>query len=337
MRPCKLVPLHTPLVEVVPAVMVVSDVLLDSALSVEMLRAAYAHYAKVPMLCLLRDDRHRTHMQALAIPATATLPADAPRAVLIKMVLNLIESGRDLNGKAPYDAVKACATQAGVALADMMDDAASDRAVSPQTLATGADLVLEAVEQGDTHIWLDVLRDYDDVTYQHCLMVTGLAASFATRLGFSLGDRRRLAQAALLHDIGKARIPLQILNKPGRLTSREMALMRTHPVVGHDILVRQGGFEREQLSVVRHHHEYLDGSGYPDGLAAGQIADLVRLVTICDVYAALIEKRPYKDPMPRDQAYFMMAQMGEKLDADLFAVFRKVAVPFTSSSDSGAQ
>lgn len=324
--PCKLVPLHAQGAEPTSAAVLVSDVALDRAKEVEMLRAAQAGYRKhpIPFLCLLRDDTYRTHMQALAIPATATLPADASRATLVETVLGLIAAKNGPNEGTARDAVQGCATQAGVALADMMDDAATGKRISPQALATGADRVLEAIGQDDVRTWLDVVWNYDDTTYQHCLLVAGLAAAFAVKHGFKLEDQRRLARAALLHDIGKARIPLQILNKPGRLTSAELSLMRTHAALGHNILVRQGGFELEQLSVVRHHHEYLDGSGYPDGLSSHQISDLVRLVTICDIYAALIERRSYKAPMSRDQAFLTLAEMGGKLDTDLLAAFRTV-------------
>ena len=322
-RPCKLVPLHAQCANPASAALIVSDVALDRAVEVEMLQAAQAGYRKhpIPFLCLLQDDAYRTHMQALAIPATATLPADAPRATLVATVLGLIDVKSGPDERTARDVVQSCATQAGVALADMMDDAATGRGISPQVLATGADRVLEAIQRDDVRTWLDVVWSYDDITYQHCLLVTGLAAAFAVKLGFKLEDQQRLARAALLHDIGKARIPLQILNKPGRFTFAELSVMRTHTVLGHDLLVRQGGFELEQLSVVRHHHEYLDGSGYPDGLSSHQIPDLVRLVTICDIYAALIERRPYKASMPRDQACSVLAQMGGKLDKDLLATF----------------
>lgn len=330
-RPCRLVPLHAQGAEPTSAAVIVSDVALDRAVEVEMLRTAQAGYRKrpVPFLCLLRDDTYRTRMQALAIPATATLPADAPRATLVEIVLGLIDAKSGPNERTPRDAVQGCATQAGVALADMMDDAAAGKRISPQVLATGADRVLEAIQGDDIRTWLDVVWNYDDTTYQHCLLVTGLAAAFAVKLGFKLEDQRRLTRAALLHDIGKARIPLEILHKPGRFTPAELSVMRTHAALGQDILVRQGGFELEQLSVVRHHHEYLDGSGYPDSLSSHQIPDLVRLVTICDIYAALIEKRPYKAPMARDQAFSVLAQMGAKLDTDLLAAFRTVvAAPY---------
>nr|WP_246527066.1 HD-GYP domain-containing protein [Plastoroseomonas hellenica] len=206
----------------------------------------------------------------------------------------------------------------------MFDAAATGEPVSPELLEQGSDAVLDSVRQADIRTWLDVVWNHDDVTYQHCLLVAGLAAAFAQKLGFRDQDQRLLSQAALLHDIGKAQVPLDILNKPDRLTPEEMAVMRTHPVVGHELLLRQPGFDPRLLDVVRHHHEYLDGSGYPDGLRGAEISDLNRLTTICDIYAALIERRAYKPPLSPDHALSIMVEMGGKLDQALLHAFRAV-------------
>jgi HD-GYP domain-containing protein (c-di-GMP phosphodiesterase class II) len=102
--------------------------------------------------------------------------------------------------------------------------------------------------------------------------------------------------------------------------------MRTHPVIGYDILKAQQEFSEEILDGVRHHHEYLDGTGYPDGLSAPQISDLVRLLTISDIYAALIEARPYRAPMTGPAAYKILEGMQGKLEGSLVKAFRKVAL-----------
>ena len=132
--------------------------------------------------------------------------------------------------------------------------------------------------------WLNDVRRYHEGTFQHCLLVTGVAVGFALAIKFSSADVKRLGLAATLHDIGKAHIPLSILDKPGRLDPEEEEIMRTHPVIGYEILKAQPEFSPEILDGVRHHHEYLDGSGYPDGLTAPEISDLVRLLTISDIY-----------------------------------------------------
>jgi HD-GYP domain-containing protein (c-di-GMP phosphodiesterase class II) len=137
---------------------------------------------------------------------------------------------------------------------------------------------------------------------------------------------KRLGMAATLHDIGKARIPLAILDKPGRLDPGEEDIMRQHPVIGYDLLKDIPGISSETLDAVKHHHEYLDGSGYPDALTAPQISDLVRLLTISDIFAALIESRQYRAAMPREDAYKILCDMDGRLETSLVKAFRRAAL-----------
>jgi HD-GYP domain-containing protein (c-di-GMP phosphodiesterase class II) len=130
----------------------------------------------------------------------------------------------------------------------------------------------------------------------------------------------------MFHDIGKAKIPLAILDKPGRLDAEERALIETHPAAGYEVLKGNIGISAEILDAVRHHHEYLDGSGYPDALSGASISDIVRILTISDIFSALIEQRPYRETMPREQAYEILRGMHGKLETPLVAAFRDVAL-----------
>ena len=153
----------------------------------------------------------------------------------------------------------------------------------PITLADARNATLEVihgVKQNGLHAWLDDVRRYHEGTFQHCLLVTGVAVEFALKIRFADADVLRLGLAATLHDIGKARIPLAILDKPGRLDESEQKIMNRHPVIGYELLQPIPDISPDILDGVRHHHEYLDGSGYPDGLTAPEISDLVRLLTI---------------------------------------------------------
>ena len=132
--------------------------------------------------------------------------------------------------------------------------------------------------------------------------------------------------AATLHDIGKAHIPRLILDKPGCLDPMEEEIMRRHPVIGYELLKDISGIGLEILDGVRHHHEYLDGSGYPDALMAPEISDLVRLLTISDIFAALIESRPYSPPISRQDAYKILCGMDGRLERPLVKAFRNVAL-----------
>jgi HD-GYP domain-containing protein (c-di-GMP phosphodiesterase class II) len=136
-------------------------------------------------------------------------------------------------------------------------------------------------------------------------------------------DAVTLTTAGPLHDIGKAAVPVEILDKPGRLTEPEFEIIRCHPSRGHAYLKRQGGLGSEVLAAVRSRHEYLDGSGYPDGLSGSAIGDITRILTICDVYGAMIERRSYKPPMASADALAVLDEMAAagKLERPLVRAF----------------
>lgn len=123
-------------------------------------------------------------------------------------------------------------------------------------------------------------------------------------------------------------VPAAILNKPGRLDAHEMAIARRHPEQGYRMWAGQG-FGPGMLAVVRSHHEMLDGSGYPDQLKGDDIPDRVRLVTVCDIDGALIERRSYKLPMSYADAIAILEGMMSRLDSAVVNAFRPVAAAFT--------
>jgi HD-GYP domain-containing protein (c-di-GMP phosphodiesterase class II) len=141
----------------------------------------------------------------------------------------------------------------------------------------------------------------DPSTREHSRRVAALAMRVGMRMGLPAPALRRLAVAGLLHDIGKLQVPERILNKPDRLTDEEFAVIRLHPGYGADLLAHLGGFEREH-PIVRSHHERWDGHGYPDGIADEQIPLEARILSVCDVYDALISKRAYREPWTHERA-----------------------------------
>lgn len=203
-------------------------------------------------------------------------------------------------------------------------------------LSTGGVLDLQAVDDAGGEVveaiidtgfapWLETVRAHHESTFQHCLIVTGLATTFAHATGMSHADTVLLTRAGLLHDVGKASIPVEVLDKPGALTASEMAVVRMHPGLGYDYLRVQGTVGHDILTAVRSHHEYLDGSGYPDGLISSQIGDIPRIVTVCDVLGALMERRSYKAPMPRDAAIEILFDMADhgKLERPLVGAMQR--------------
>lgn len=313
--------------------LIVTNVELSNKLVVDSVRSALGQYRRsgTPYLCLLNDQSPRATIQAQAIGATTVLPASTSANELLATVSRILdgdEASDASDGPAKFRRHFVAAT---AALADMLGAAANGTALPMRVIDAGVDSINQAADKADLGAWLDVVWNHDDLTYQHCLLVAGLAAAFGRELGFAPDDRKLLTCAAVLHDIGKARIPLEILHKSGKLAPEEWNVMRGHPALGHEMLVKSGGFAPQVVEAARSHHEYLDGSGYPDGLRDDQISDVVRIITICDIYAALIERRAYKPPMPAEQAYGILREMGSKLDAALLRAFRQVILPKTKA------
>ncbi len=202
--------------------------------------------------------------------------------------------------------------------------AAGNRAMTQTDIARRSEDIIAAVSVHGLKGWVDTVREHHNATYQHSLLVTGAAVAFGHHVGFSARDIGRVTVGALLHDVGKVVVPVEILEKPSKLTLEEYEALKKHTTFGKRILEEIGSFEPEMLDVVLSHHEYLDGSGYPHGLKGDDIPDLVRLITIADIYSALVEKRSYKDPMSSRRAYDVLLSMKGKLDMPLVAAQRPV-------------
>jgi len=155
------------------------------------------------------------------------------------------------------------------------------------------------------------LKSKDEVTFLHSLSVSALMILFSRHLGLNEELVQTLGTAGLLHDVGKLEIPLEVLNKEGRLNEDEIQLIRDHPAKGHAILSRQEGMPEIVLDVCLNHHERIDGKGYPRQLSHGQISLHARLAAICDVYDAITSVRPYKAAWSAKEALaWMLANEG---------------------------
>lgn len=280
------------------------------------------------LIVKMRVDDRRSRVQAQALGGSMFLhPGIEPQGVsgrLLQLAAARSHGMDDGKRAAVLGAQTACA-----ALANIFEAANAGRRIDAALIETGTRVVLEAIERGGIANWLDAVRAYDDRIYQHSVMVAGLAAAFASTLGFSASDRLRLTRAALVHDVGKAKIPISILRKPGRLESYELSIVRTHPILGHEMLKQAGVTDPAMLEVARKHHERLDGSGYPDGLKGDQIGDFVRLVAVCDVYAALVAPRP---PRPSYDIASALAELDReaaegRLERAIVAVFARTFTP----------
>ncbi len=167
---------------------------------------------------------------------------------------------------------------------------------------------------------------YDRTTVEHCDRVGRLSGVIAARLGWSVEACRKLARAARLHDIGKLKTPLVLLQKPGRLTVDEYAEIQRHPEDGVAI-VAQLVSDPLLIAVIGSHHERWNGSGYPYGLSGEAIPLAARIAAVADVYDALCHQRPYHTPCSPGEAYaYLCAHSGTLFDAQVITAFASVAL-----------
>jgi len=138
------------------------------------------------------------------------------------------------------------------------------------------------------------LKTADDYTYMHSVAVCALMVSLARQLDLDETNVREAGMAGLMHDLGKALMPMDVLNKPGRLTDDEFRIIKSHPVEGHRLLIEGNTASDIVLDVCLHHHEKVDGSGYPDRLSSDEISLFAKMGAVCDVYDAITSNRPYK-------------------------------------------
>ncbi|MDM4767345.1 HD-GYP domain-containing protein [Pelomonas sp. SE-A7] len=167
------------------------------------------------------------------------------------------------------------------------------------------------------------LKTKDDYTYLHSVAVCALMVSLSRQLGLDEAQTREAGLAGLLHDVGKMMMPLEVLNKPGQLTDDEFTVMRTHPMRGFEALQDGSAVPASALEVCLHHHEKMDGSGYPHKQAGEQISLLARMGAVCDVYDAITSNRPYKNAWDAAGSLQRMAQWNGHFDPRIFQAFVK--------------
>jgi len=168
------------------------------------------------------------------------------------------------------------------------------------------------------------LKNVDDYTYLHSVAVCALMIALGKQLGLSETEIKDAGMAGLLHDVGKMMIPDEILNKPGKLTNEEFEIIKTHPLHGWEILNISEGANSFALDVVLHHHERVDGTGYPDKLSGDELSIFARMGAVCDVYDALTSNRCYKLGWEPAEALRKMAEWKNgHFDEKIFHAFVK--------------
>jgi HD-GYP domain-containing protein (c-di-GMP phosphodiesterase class II) len=219
------------------------------------------------------------------------------------------------------------------AVESMFSDARLGRALDAERCLPLVEQVSESVFRNPgALVSLARLKTADDHSFMHSVAVCALMVSLARQLGMVEAQCREAGLAGLLHDLGKAVMPPLVLNKPGKLTDDEFAIMRTHPERGHALLLEGRGASEVALEVCLHHHEKIDGRGYPHGLAGEQVTLLARMGAVCDVYDAITSNRCYKPGWDPAEPIARMASWKGHFDAAIFAAFvRSIGIYPTGS------
>lgn len=210
------------------------------------------------------------------------------------------------------------------AVASMFHEVRMGKAVNAEAALQLVDDIASSVARNEgALISLVRLKNKDDYTYMHSVAVCALMIALANELGLSEAQTKQAGMAGLLHDIGKAGIPIEVLNKPGALTDEEFTTVKLHPERGHAMLVQANITDEVVLDVVLHHHEKVNGMGYPNKLKADEISLFAKMGAVCDVYDAVTSNRPYKDGWEPGVSLHRMAQWSEHFDDSVFKAFVK--------------
>lgn len=245
-------------------------------------------------------------------PARVTQPAPPPPPPKIERV--------SLAEEVQYAAkLRARSAQA---MRDLHSEARMGKAIDAGECSSLVDDVAESIERHpDAFRSLARLKTADEYTYMHSVAVCALMVSLGREIGLDEEQCREAGLAGMLHDLGKALMPQEILNKPGKLTPEEFDIIKTHPRRGYELLAGAKNIPGGVLDVCLHHHERVDGTGYPDKLAADGITRFARMGAICDVYDAVTSDRPYKAGWDPAQALTQMASWQGHFDRDMFKSF----------------
>lgn len=183
------------------------------------------------------------------------------------------------------------------------------------------DLMSAIMENDAIAFDIGTLKVSDEYTFKHSVDVATMSMIIARKHGFD--DRRvyEIGVAGLLHDVGKSKIPNEVLNKPDKLSDQEFALMKQHTLFGYGILKEKQGISNEIMMGVLQHHEKLNGKGYPLAYSSDKISEYAKILSIADIYDALVTERPYKKAFSSRDAVEMIMSMTEELDIDYMKSF----------------
>lgn len=213
----------------------------------------------------------------------------------------------------------------------LYSDTSSPNLVSAAANVTGT-LVSSIMENDAVALNIDVLKVSDEYTFKHSVDVATMAMLIAKKCEMPEAEIQKIGMAGLLHDLGKSQIPNEVLNKAGKLTEEEFAIMKKHPVFGYQLLKEKEDLPQEVLMGVLQHHEKINGRGYPVGLPADKISPYAKILAVADIYDALVTERPYKKAFSQQDAIEMIMAMTDELDISFMRSFLAIVILYPVDS-----
>ena len=237
------------------------------------------------------------------------------------------ENGRDGEERKTFEAEFARARDIQTRLRELIYNMHFDARMGKTIeVATTRQVVRELVDSvlcnPDAQLWLTQLREKDEHMAEHSLAVAVFALAFGRHLGLAMEELLELGMGAVLHDIGKVKVPLSVINKPGELTPEELEIMRKHPEFGRELLQGLPGISGDIIGITLYHHESVRGDGYPDRLPRDRIPKYARIVGIADSYDAMTTRRTYRRQWSAaDALKELYTQRGSRFDERLVEQF----------------
>jgi HD-GYP domain-containing protein (c-di-GMP phosphodiesterase class II) len=280
---------------------------------------------RVPLVCMTNGPHEHLPPDLRNGAISAFLPKPFRRSALLRCISSMVNRKVEARWQALPE-LQRDALQRTLKVFDGVADLISTGApLDFSTVTEACAPLVNAVSNEDFGAIMSGVRDHDNYSYAHSLRSATLLSLFGNTLGLSPTERTTLACGGLMHDVGKMKIPHQVLNKPGKLDPNEWVIMRSHVPHTLDYLNHCPTMPKGVVIIAAQHHEKLDGTGYPNGLKGTELNSLARMAAIVDVYGALTDRRVYKPPMsPEEALKIMTEQMGNHLDQGLLATFRDV-------------
>lgn len=260
------------------------------------------------VVAITAEEHQQKIAEELQLMATS-----APQVVAKISIQQELETARKLQAKSK------------AAVTSMFNEARMGNAIKVSEAAPLVDEISQSITRNpEAFLNLARLKTKDDYTYMHSVAVCALMIALGKQLGLTGADLKEAGLAGLLHDVGKMMIPEEVLNKPGKLTDEEFEIIKAHPLKGWELLNGSPDITAAALDVCLHHHERVDGKGYPDKLSGDKLSLFARMGAVCDVYDALTSNRCYKNGWePADTIRKMAEWKNGHFDERVFQAFVK--------------